>query len=153
MPNAPLKKAQKHRYYIKNQERLRAKQKKYREEHRDQVRMINKKYQETHRDKVHGWNNKYNVAHKKEKHSKHLQRSYGISLKDYDALLDAQGGRCLICQTLDSTPHGRFCVDHCHKTGKIRGLLCVRCNSGLGHFKDSPDLLLTAAKYLLGDSH
>lgn len=61
-----------------------------------------------------------------------LQRRYGITAEEYDALLSAQGGRCAMCKR----PHrgrGRLAVDHDHATGRVRGLLCFHCNTMLGH--------------------
>ena len=70
-----------------------------------------------------------------------------ITLEEYDALSLQQGGRCLICgksQTKNKLLH----VDHNHSTGKVRGLLCGKCNSGLGMFGDSVEVLYTAIEYL-----
>ena len=80
--------------------------------------------------------------------AKHLKRTYGLTLIDYDNLLNRQLGVCAICGSSDSFGHGRFAVDHNHLTGKVRGLLCSKCNTGLGFFKDSPKLLLKAVSYL-----
>jgi len=79
----------------------------------------------------------------------HLKRTYGITLAEYDTMLEQQGGCCKVCGTTDSGGKGRFHVDHNHTTGKVRGLLCNGCNIGIGHLKDSPDVLLKAAAYLL----
>lgn len=77
------------------------------------------------------------------------RRRYGLSLDEYSRLSAAQRGLCAIC---GSTPHEhnsrQLVVDHDHVTGKIRGLLCHKCNSGLGMFKDSPHLLKLALVYL-----
>ena len=65
---------------------------------------------------------------------------------EYKAMLDAQGGVCAICK---EKPRGsRLAVDHLAGTDKVRGLLCNRCNLGLGHYKDDPDLLNAAIEYL-----
>jgi hypothetical protein len=84
------------------------------------------------------------------KNWKHLKKAYGMSEDDYNNLLEKQNGVCGICGTDKSwnnkTSH--FYVDHCHDTGKIRGLLCNGCNSGLGHFKDSEIALEAAIRYL-----
>jgi hypothetical protein len=78
-----------------------------------------------------------------------LRRKYGIDIKEYERLEAEQGGRCAICKELPSDPRGyRLHVDHCHATGKVRGLLCTSCNSGLGRFKDSVERLESAVKYL-----
>jgi hypothetical protein len=77
----------------------------------------------------------------------HLKRKYGITLQEYERLLAAQGGRCAICRRL---PRGDISlhVDHEHGTGRVRGLLCFRCNNALGDFGDSRDLLQSAVRYL-----
>ena len=74
-----------------------------------------------------------------------LKNAYGISLEDYARLLVRQGGVCAICL---KAPAERLCVDHCHATGKVRGLLCRTCNVGLGCYRDDPSLVTAAAAYL-----
>ena len=74
---------------------------------------------------------------------KNLRRLYGISLKEYETTLVAQGGGCAICQTTHD-----LVVDHDHANGKVRKVLCRNCNSGLGQFRDNPALLRVAANYL-----
>ena len=69
---------------------------------------------------------------------------YGMLPGDYTSLLEAQGGICAICQSAMVLPH----VDHCHQTGRVRGILCLRCNSGIGMFGDSPSTVRRAASYL-----
>lgn len=84
---------------------------------------------------------------------------YGLTPESYQALYESQGGLCAICGTegtSDVIPHhvraatgaSRLNIDHCHETGKVRGLLCNLCNTGIGHLKDSPDLLRAALRYL-----
>jgi hypothetical protein len=74
-----------------------------------------------------------------------LKNAYGISLEDCARLLVRQGGVCAICL---KAPAERLCVDHCHATGKVRGLLCRTCNVGLGCYRDDPSLVTAAAAYL-----
>lgn len=71
----------------------------------------------------------------------------GVSVDDYEKMHRSQGGLCAIC---GKPGDGRksLAVDHCHTSGKVRGLLCLNCNTALGHFKDNPVLLLKAALYL-----
>ncbi len=74
---------------------------------------------------------------------------YSISLEDYKSMLVAQNSRCALCNTENPMgPTNMFVVDHCHKTGKVRGLLCNHCNTGLGKLQDNPELLRKAAAYI-----
>ena len=79
-----------------------------------------------------------------------LKFSYGLTLDQYEELHKSQNGLCWICGISEDSGEKfqRLCVDHCHKTGVVRGLLCSNCNYGLGKFKDSPDLLVKAIEYL-----
>lgn len=84
-----------------------------------------------------------------------LKRVYGITVDDYYRMLENQGGGCAICGTRVPSQRARkyvttemFFVDHCHATGKVRGLLCGKCNRGLGYFEDNPSRLEMAASYL-----
>jgi hypothetical protein len=81
-----------------------------------------------------------------------LLREYGMSLQDYETLLAKQGNACAICKrTETSLQYGhiqQLAVDHCHTTGKVRGLLCVKCNTMLGGAEDSKTTLQTALSYL-----
>lgn len=81
-------------------------------------------------------------------HAKRVETIYGISAEEYDALLRKQKGRCAICRCLPRTI--RLAVDHDHKTGEVRGLLCKRCNHDLlGGGHDDPLMLFRAIQYLL----
>ena len=85
----------------------------------------------------------------KKKRKAHLKKNFGLSLEAYEALLKAQGSKCALCSVTSPSSHRtNFYVDHCHKTGKIRGLLCGACNMGLGHFKDNPETMAAAIEYL-----
>jgi hypothetical protein len=99
----------------------------------------------------------YNYRHKggKEKQKLRAQRNnlkkYGLTVDDYNNMLKKQQGNCAICSSSVShrtnTNYNLF-VDHCHTTGKVRGLLCHHCNAGLGHMKDSKEFLERAIRYL-----
>lgn len=74
-------------------------------------------------------------------------RKYGITFEDYKNKIDLQNNKCDICkEDLDNGKH--TCVDHCHITGKVRGILCRKCNTILGHAKDNTQTLKNAVKYL-----
>jgi hypothetical protein len=82
----------------------------------------------------------------------HLRYQFGMSLEEFEKLFKAQNGRCKICGKTQEENNKRLSIDHCHKTGKIRGLLCNNCNRGLGLFKDNPALLESALSYLNAES-
>ena len=81
------------------------------------------------------------------RHASYLKTRYGISKFDYTLLHQEQEGRCAICKSPE-TDVSSLCVDHDHTTGQVRGLLCRLCNTGLGAFKDNPEALQEAIRYL-----
>jgi len=86
-----------------------------------------------------------------DKRSSGLERTYGITPEDYNQMLKEQDGRCAICLGDDPKSPKRvnhWYIDHCHTTGKIRGLLCNACNRALGNFGDSIETLENAILYL-----
>ena len=89
--------------------------------------------------------------HRKVAFKSHLKRTYGLDLDSYMELCIAQDYRCDICgkdshSTYDKK--GGLYVDHCHKSGKIRGLLCHSCNAAIGHLQEDIEILESAIKYL-----
>lgn len=79
-----------------------------------------------------------------------LKRMYGITVADYDRMLTEQRGVCAICQS-PPNPTSRFkhlSVDHCHRTGNVRGLLCHNCNKAIGLLRDDPSRVTAVAQYL-----
>lgn len=72
-----------------------------------------------------------------------LQTKYKITGEEHQKMLSEQGGKCAVCAEVADLH-----VDHCHAKGNVRGLLCVKCNRGLGYFRDRPELLTRAAAYL-----
>jgi hypothetical protein len=83
-----------------------------------------------------------------------IRREYGITQEEYGELLSKQNGKCAICGADNSGTrkksggYKRMCIDHDHKTGKVRGLLCTRCNLVLGYINDEPSLLPMFIEYL-----
>ncbi len=76
-----------------------------------------------------------------------------MTLDEYNRMLTAQGGVCAICGVKTARKGWRLAVDHCHATGRVRGLLCHRCNSAIGMMRESAELMRRAADYLnKGDS-
>lgn len=70
--------------------------------------------------------------------------NYDLTQEQHEQMLETRGSRCPICGEIDESPY----IDHCHKTGKVRGLLCQRCNTALGFLRDNPRACLRAAIYL-----
>ena len=106
-------------------------------------------------EKLRAYSRKHRLRHpdvcKSSNRNCKLKKAYGISTSDFDELLKAQGGVCAICKQAPSRTAfntQRLHVDHNHGTGKIRGLLCLNCNRGIGAFQDNFELLHLAATYL-----
>jgi hypothetical protein len=74
-------------------------------------------------------------------------KKYNLTEKGYNDLLIKQNFVCAICKSKEARA---LAIDHCHETGKVRGLLCTNCNNGLGRFKDNPEYLRRAIKYVIG---
>jgi hypothetical protein len=93
---------------------------------------------------------KYDALKKKE-NAALAYRRYGLSKDEYDSKLAAQKNLCAVCGKAQENNRGKdsLCVDHDHVTGKVRDLLCVKCNSGIGMFDDSVELLTAALAYLV----
>lgn len=79
-----------------------------------------------------------------------LRNRYGIDQSIFDSMLEQQQHRCAVCGSMDAQRKDldKLVIDHCHESGKVRGLLCHNCNAGLGHFKDNPQWLMSAVRYL-----
>jgi hypothetical protein len=74
-----------------------------------------------------------------------LKRKYDLSIEQFQAMVRGQSSRCAICGE-----ETKLVVDHCHQTMRVRGLLCHKCNVAIGLLRDNPDLMQSAARYILG---
>jgi len=117
------------RWRAANLENARERVRKYQTEHREEINERVRRSRAEHPDRQREWDRKC---------------LYGLALGEYDALLTVQDGRCAICGRGDE----HLCVDHNHVTGVVRGLLCRKCNGGVGLLQDNPGLLREAADYL-----
>lgn len=78
-----------------------------------------------------------------------VKRIYGVTREQYEQMLDAQGGRCAICGGTSTRRRSEFFhVDHCHDTGRVRGLLCHKCNTAIGMLGDDVHVTRRALEYL-----
>jgi hypothetical protein len=115
-------------YYQKNKELFKERGKEWAKQNPEKKRLSNRKVQ--------------------------VKTTYGLEWRDYVALYNKAEGRCEICHTfLELTPikdkqNSAACVDHCHTTGVVRGILCRSCNVAIGHLQDSKDRAYSAFKYL-----
>ena len=121
----------------REKERLRAAE--YRKRNPEKARESVRKYRDKHREEL-------IVKNRPMYRDRALKKSYGIGVKEYSAMLIAQSGRCKICGSLPYEKN--LCVDHCHNTGRIRGLLCSKCNMVLGLVGDRASVLRSAVGYL-----
>lgn len=88
------------------------------------------------------------ASNKDKLYYRRLKYTYGLDKETYLGLLADQNFKCKICHVDETTLSRKLHVDHCHKTGKIRGLLCSNCNTSLGLLKESPSLCLKIINYL-----
>jgi hypothetical protein len=99
----------------------------------------------TNRDGLHGW---CKVCSDRRTVENGRKRLFGVTPEQFDEMLNSQNGRCAICNKPHSADKRSFAVDHDHKTGKVRGLLCSRCNLTLGQLEDNIELFQSAIIYL-----
>lgn len=93
--------------------------------------------------------NKARVVSPEEARFYNLKYNYGLTFEQYQYMYKAQNGCCDICGRAEHlTVTGRLHIDHDHETGKVRGLLCMGCNTGIGHLKDDVEILKNAINYL-----
>lgn len=97
-----------------------------------------RKYREANPGKVRAWSKGW-----RKRNPDYSYKKYGMTTGEFQAMSDEQSGACVICRAVK-----KLCVDHCHETGKIRGLLCRSCNVSLGLMKDSFSNLIRAADYI-----
>ena len=125
-------KARSERWRLENPERYRELTKRYAEANREKVKATSAAWYSANKDRASATNRANKL------------RGYGLTMEQFGLMLESQCGACLICLL----PMTRPVVDHDHKTGAVRGLLCRTCNSALGLLKDSPEVLMRAADYL-----
>lgn len=120
----------------------------YRKNNLDKIKERNRLYRIENKERDHSYGKEYRKNNPDKLRDKHLRRNYGITLQQYNEMFEKQEGKCAICGTHQSEFKKPLYVDHCHETGKIRGLLCDKCNHAIGLLKDSPNISQEASNYL-----
>jgi len=151
-------KAQALEYYYNNKEKCSLNNKKYYLNNKDNLQAYakeyNKEWYQDNKEKIDAQKKEYNKINKEKiklrQQEYELKRKYNITLKERNILLQEQNNKCKICslEFNENIFKLKACVDHCHDTGKVRGLLCRTCNAGLGYFKDNIEQLTKAINYL-----
>lgn len=156
-------------YYQRNKETIKEKARLYRIKNRDRILAQRKKYyakitpeqrlkwrlstKRRNPESIKNGQKRYYNSHKEKYMAYKMKDAYGLELNDYYALVTKQNGLCAICGEKPKQITGksrRLHIDHDHATGKIRGLLCHKCNNGLGCMDDNIQKLESAIKYLNG---
>lgn len=129
------KKAYNHKWHIENRKKNAERHRKWRAKNPDKDAVYNKRWRERNSERMSALTWEWR-----------LNRDFGLSVIEYKYILAKQNFVCAICGQPDA--NRRLSVDHCHATGKVRGLLCLRCNRGIGLFQDDPNRLVKASVYL-----
>lgn len=132
-------------------ENLKAASARYRSRHPDRVREYGLRYRLAHPERrkqsIRKWREKNRQQIRRQRFERGLRDVHGITVEDWARMFHSQGGRCAGC--LDPLRDGwGTAVDHCHRTDKVRGLLCIRCNRSLGVLRERPETLRRLADYI-----
>lgn len=106
------------------------------------------KHDPTQKARAKKWAQENSTRDKANHFNARLKREYNITAADYGVMLGKQEGLCAICSKVLTRGRNGYAIDHCHKTDKVRALLCGQCNKGLGYFKDNEYTLCSAIEYL-----
>lgn len=134
-----------HEYEGRCKECLKLANGRYRERNREVLSKKARKCFLNHKETNSEYYQKWQVRNKDYQRKYRLDAKYSISIDDFNKMLEQQNNLCNICNRQFNND---VCVDHCHVTDKVRGLLCNKCNTGLGLFQESIDVLKNAAEYL-----
>lgn len=132
------------RWRKENPEKQKAKEAKYRPRYKERKRQRQKEYYQQNREYYLAKQREANLLNPDRARSWVYKTRYGITLEIFRLMMQRQEGKCLICREEMKTP----CVDHCHETGKARGLLCRFCNMGIAALKENPTIMQRAIQYV-----
>ena len=144
-------------YYKNNKDKLRSAAEKWKIENPQLAKEAKKKWQISNRERCNEVQRRYVDKNRENINFKARVREYGITLDEYQIIRDRQNNKCVICFKEETKiwrgKTTELCLDHDHKTGKLRQLLCFSCNIGLGAYKDDIQLLKNAISYLERHKH
>lgn len=123
-------------FYRDNRERYLKYSREYRKNNPKEIKKYDKQYKKDNPERI-----------RRIKRDSRIKKIYGLSHKDWLGIWEAQDGECAICGRSFSKPSDAL-IDHNHKTNEVRGLLCNKCNLGIGHFDDNPRIIIKANEYL-----
>ena len=129
--------------YVEQKDKLKVQLKKYKEGNKEKLEVASLLWKKNNPDKV-----------KQYQRTSNLRKNFGLSMDEYEQMLAMQNNLCAICEKPETFIHhqtketARLAVDHCHKTNKVRKLLCKSCNTALGLFKDDIGVMENAVQYL-----
>jgi hypothetical protein len=136
-------------YYQKNKTKILEAQKVYYQNNKEQRKKVVLEYYNKNKKKIKAYRAKWHQENKFSKRVREIKRKYGLSYDEYEWFYKRQDKRCAICYSkLKEGFDVDKCIDHNHKTGKIRGLLCTKCNFIIGLANEDTSVLLKAVNYL-----
>ncbi len=124
-------------------------QREYNARNRDHLNALRRKKRKERGEEYRQYENGYRAANAERINERERARRYGLTVDELRELLAQHDGTCAICGTSEPDErYGQWAIDHCHDSGRIRGILCSKCNKGIGLLRDDPVVLRAAADYL-----
>lgn len=137
------------RYRERNRDKLNAGQRVKRWVNPEERRRKQREYYYKNREWISKKNKEYRQRNPEVVKNNKLKKTFGITLEEYTKILTEQGGVCAVCKKSPQTKY--LAVDHCHKSERIRGLLCAQCNTALGLLQDSLEIIQRLAEYVINN--
>ena len=135
-------------HYKEHREEYIERAEKWRKDNLKRRNEYSKQWREDNPEKVKKYSKTYCKKHRERAKIVHLKRNYDLSYENWLKMWENQDGKCAICGTSFDKPSD-VCIDHNHKTGEIRGLLCNKCNFAIGLLNDDPELTIKLTEYLM----
>jgi hypothetical protein len=130
-----------------NKEHFRQREKEYRIKNKDKISEYRRRDKKKNKERYDAYKKQWRKNNPDSSRNTQLKKCFGITLCDYNQMLESQNGVCKICKQKCSSGKN-LAVDHCHKTGIVRGLLCGNCNKALGLFQESSEIVKMASEYI-----